>query len=253
MNRRKLLKTAATGLFVAAAPAIIRPSDAQILQFSGRPTPSTPSGIPLAWNAPQFSGNTPSSPVTLTSGQTLSNRSFTGSAAPGQSSSIIMNNNTSIINCNVDSDECVRIKDGNYTIQDCYLEATGIPGDHADTIQCYNGGPARFIINITRSCVVAHNDDATAGLFAADDCTGDMFITDVVFWGGPFGMKINADVGGDTRLWLNRVYFVGPFGTAPYTFLDYMGGQVLVQQWDDVYNATIVGGVLIPGSPLAPP
>lgn len=254
MNRRKFLKATAAALFIPVVPAIICPSDAQILQFSGAAVSDPPvNSIPLTYSAAQFSSNESQAPLTLTNDQTLLNKSITASGSPSLPASVVMANNSTIKNCRIDSDECVRVGNGTYTIEDSYLEATGSGDDHADTIQAYAGGPARFIINITRCSIVAHNTAATAGLFTADDCTGDIFLTDVVFNGGPFGMKIHADAGGDTRLYLNRVYFVGPFGTAPYTFLDFAGGKVIAEQWDNVYNATIVNDELVVGSPLSPP
>ncbi len=81
--------------------------------------------------------------------------------------------------------------------------------DHADGIQAYSPG-SRGNLTITNSSIVSHNTAANAGLFIADNYGGSVTLNNVVFQGGPTGLKIYADDQPITVA-LKDVYFVGPF------------------------------------------
>ncbi|WP_245320001.1 Ig-like domain-containing protein, partial [Bradyrhizobium sp. LMTR 3] len=135
------------------------------------------------------------------------------------------------------------------TISNSYLESTGQGSDHADTIQIYAPGSTGNV-TITNTTIVAHNTAATAGMFVADDWSGTLTFDNVVFQGGPFGLRIAADAN-DISVSLKDVYFVGPFGYDDILFQE-VNADINITQWENVRSATIVNGELVPG-PLIPP
>ena len=148
--------------------------------------------------------------MTVSNGKAVENKSITET---GHTASIILGSGGGkALSCRVNSREGVRIGGGgDFEIDGCYLEATGQGDDHADTIQHYSPG-SRGTLTLTNSTIRAHNQAATAGLFCADNWTGEFNITNVVFHGGPFGLRLHPDSGGDNIIRLRDVYFVGPFG-----------------------------------------
>jgi hypothetical protein len=99
----------------------------------------------------------------------------------------------------------------------------------------------------------------TAGLFTADGTTGHLQLDHVIFDGGPRGFVASCD--GATTVGMNHVYFInGSFDTAGYHLNVGMfttpgcnaSGWTLTQ-WDDVWNADIVDGVLVPTDEIPPP
>lgn len=212
-----------------------------------------PNTIPLSFDDPIFTGMTElTTGVSVPNGQNLTRRSIIHSnPAPA---TIMCGGDNDITLCRVMSPECVRIGNGRYLFDGCYLESEGAGDDHADTIQAYAGpGGGVFDLTIRNSLIRAYTTAATAGLFVADNCVGDVTCENVVFRGGPFGARLHADVGGNINIRFKDVFFVGPFGTAPYMFLDYGGGECVIEQWDNVRNATIVDGVLVPGAVISSP
>lgn len=204
--------------------------------------------IPLSWNDSQFSGATSSSSVRLQNGGTLSNTSITDT---GSVASVVGSGSFTLNNVRVDSREGVRIGgSGDIKISNSYLEATGEGSDHADTIQAYAPGGTGNV-TITNTSIVAHNNAATAGMFVADDYAGSFTFDNVVFQGGPYGLRVHADER-DITLSLKDVYFVGPFGYDPFMFLE-AGGDIRITQWENVRTATIVNGELVPGALISPP
>lgn len=221
---------------------------------SSAPDPDPePNTIPISFDDPMFTGMTElTSALTLSDGQDLTRRSIIENVS--SPASIVCNGNNEITHCRVLSRECIRLVGSTYLIDGCYLESEGTGDDHADTIQVYAGPEGGvFDITVRNSHIRAHTTAATAGFFIADNCVGDVTCENVIFQGGPFGVKFHADVGGDINVWFKDIFFVGPFGTAPYTFLDYGGGEVVIQQWDNVRHATIVDGVLVPGELIPSP
>jgi hypothetical protein len=75
-----------------------------------------------------------------------------------------------------------------------------------------------------------------------------------VFHSGQFGCRAFPDVGGDMHIDFDTVYFVGPYNSAPFDIGQSIGGHVtVIDRWVNVFNATIVGGVIVPGSAIPPP
>lgn len=211
--------------------------------------PSEEGDIPLSWDHECFDNCNNSSAVTVQKGQTLNAKSITDT---GHTASIV-NQAGTVQTCRVNSREAVRIASGGvHTITGSYLEATGQGDDHADTIQAYSPG-SRGTLKVSNTSIVAHNQAATAGLFIADNWTGTIELTDVVFQGGPYGCRIHPDTGGDNILKFRNVFFVGPFGYGPYLFGNAGGHRNIFEVWDNVRHATIQNGELVPGNVIPKP
>lgn len=209
------------------------------------------SSIPITFNDPMFTGMTAlTSRVTLSNNQTLNRRSIVESS--GEPSITCLGNNT-ITFCRVNSRECVRVTDNNVTITNCYLESTGVGSDHADTIQAYSPGANGGTVRVTNTHIRAHTTAATAGYWTADSWSGTIVLDNVIIQGGPYGFRAHPDPGCHINFNFNNVFFVGPFGAAAYLIRDIGSGTHTIQQWNNVRNATIVNGVLVPGSLIPSP
>ena len=204
--------------------------------------------IPLSWNDPMFSGVTSSNAVTLKNGATLSDKSITDT---GNIASVVGQGSFTVDQVRIDSREGVRLGgDGNIVINNSYIETTGTGADHADGIQAYSPGSSGNL-TITNTSIVSHNSAANAGLFIADNYGGSVTLNNVVFQGGPTGLKIYADDQPITVA-LKDVYFVGPFMFDPLV-IEEIRSDIHITQWDNVRYATIVNGELVPGALIKAP
>lgn len=204
--------------------------------------------IPLSWNDPLFSDNASSGSVTLKDGGTLSNKSIT---TTGDLASVVGSGSFTLDDVRINSGEGVRIGgSGDIVINNSYIETTGQSGDHADGIQAYDPGGTGNV-TITNSAIVSHNNNATAGMFIADSYSGTFTFNNVMFEGGPFGLRIAADAK-DIYVSLTDVYFVGPFMYDALLFQE-VNAHIHITHWENVRYATIVNGELIPGALIAPP
>jgi hypothetical protein len=203
---------------------------------------------PLIWNDPLFSSVKNSGSVTLQNGGTLSDVSITDS---GNIASVVGNGGFTLDTVRINSQEGVRIGgSGNININNSYIETTGLAGDHADGIQAYDPGGTGNV-TITNSTVVSHNDNATSGMFIADSYSGSFAFDNVVFEGGPFGLRIASDAN-DCYVAMKDVYFVGPFMYDPLLFQE-THAPIHITEWDNVRYATIQNGVLVPGALIPAP
>lgn len=216
------------------------------------PQSTSVGAIPLSFNDPIFTGMTERTiQLWLSRGQNLSRTSIREQVS--EPASIGMSGDNTVDYCRVDSREGFRVSgSGTFTIRNCYIETQGLSGDHADGLQTYSPGN-RGTLTIRNTTIRSHNHDATAGIFVADNWTGTIDLQDVVFIGGPFGLRIHSDVGGDNYVYMKNVYFVGPFQYSPLLFSDVGGHVNHIMLWDNVRNAAIVNGVLVPGSLIVPP
>jgi hypothetical protein len=208
--------------------------------------------IPLTFNDPMFTGMTElTATVGLTSGQTLSHTSIIEQSG---GSTIFAPGANTISYCRVSSRECVRITDGVLNIDHCYFEAFGIDDDHADVLQAYSPGTRGAAVTIKNSYIRAGTVAATAGMFVADNWGGSITFEDVVVHGGPFGVRLMADgAGADLTISFKNVYFVVPFGAAPFSFENYGGGVHTITQWVNVRAASIMDDKLIIGDLIPQP
>jgi hypothetical protein len=208
--------------------------------------------IPLSWNDPLFSGLTNSSATVVQNGGSLSNFSTTDS---GSIASVLLDGSATLNDIRINSEEAIRIgASGNVTINNSYLQTAGVGSDHADTIQTFVGGGGHGNVTITNSTIAASLSSQNSGMFVADGYYGNFTFNNVVFEGGPVGLKINADAGAghDDSVALSNVYFVGPFQFDPFLFTK-VNANIHITQWDNVRYATIVNGQLVPGALIPPP
>lgn len=204
--------------------------------------------IPLSYNDARFNSNTASTNVAGGSGLIVTKKSITDT---GDVASIYCQGSATIDTCRVNSREGVRVGGpGLVSITNCYLEATGIGADHADVIQAYAPNSTGTIM-IRTTAIAAHPQNATAGLWIADGYQATVDLKDVVFIGGPYGFRAHPD-GGDNFISLENVYFVGPFAFGAIYLGDTAGHHNVIVKWINVRNATIVNGVLVPGTAIPP-
>lgn len=217
------------------------------------------SGVPLSFNDPIFAGvSINNKAIRLTKDQSLADRSI---ELPANDLTVLCLGNNSLKRCRVKSREAVRIAGGgSFTIDSCWLEAVGIGNDHADCIQCYSPGDTGTLhiknttIRAYRTSDLTPPQVGSQGLFVADNWTGTVICQDVVFWGaGNYACQIFPDVGGDTHISFQNVFFVGPFQYGPYNIRHAGGHRIVVDRWDNVCHAKIVDGAIIAGTPIPPP
>jgi len=234
---------ATTILFLTPLLAAAQRPDPPVLLEPGElPPPPPPSSqlFPMSWNDPMFADVATSSAVNLRNGAVRSNLSITDS---GNIASVVGGSFT-LNTSRISSREAIRADGGDIQINWVWAEAKGIGDDHADVLQCYGPG-SRGDITVRNTTFRAYNQAATAGYFAADNWNGIHRFENVLFWGGPFGLRLNSD-GGD-GVYMKNVYFVGPFMWAPFQI------QVPILQWENVYHATIQNGQLVVGDPIPRP
>lgn len=285
MNRRKFLKTSA-GLFVAAAPAIILPreADAQLLNLKfGAPIPDPPppaTSIPMSFSDPRFASNTPAARVliTATSGTTTNQTWEEYPTYPDGVSAFEWGSTSGTYNlslCNFDWREGIRISADNgahLTVDQCFINTVGFDypplPDHADGLQGFSGsGGSRANFTITNTCFRSYSDAeaatvygglaiGSAGFFWADNMRGDITLDNVLFWGGGRGIDIYADTG-TTNLTFRNVYLASSPNGSPWEGHDYdiraTGGTLNILEWTNVKYATVVGGVIVPGASIPSP
>jgi hypothetical protein len=244
--------TGSIALTVSASATNGYGGGAGIATINYAPQSTSVGAIPLTFNDPLFANmvEKTSGDIQVPSGTTLSNTSVKEQTA--NTATFLMNDGSTLDHCRCISREGVRLGAGTQTIKSCYLEAQGKSGDHADVIQAYAPGAKGSLI-VRNTTLRAYNHDATAGIFVADNWTGTIDLQDVVFIGGPYGLRVHPDVGGDNYVYLKNVYFVGPFQFGPFLLTDVGGHVNRIRLWDNVRNATIVNGMLVPGSLIAPP
>lgn len=148
----------------------------------------------------------------------------------------------------IQSRECIRAIKGNIVISDSYLEATGQDDDHADVIQAY--GPGNHgTITLRNTSIVAHNTSATAGIFVADNWKPDLVdLENVMFHGGPFGLRLHADGYMNAHLRMKNVCFVGPFRFRKFFITDF-----IIDEWTNVNDCVIQNGQLVVVRPIRRP
>jgi hypothetical protein len=212
--------------------------------------------IPLSWNDPMFNGIAASDSVEIQNGGALSNYS---SANDGPIATVLLDGSATLNDVRINSNEGVRIGgSGNINISNSFIETTGLPGDHADGIQAYSPGGVGNV-TVTNTTIVTNASNDNAGFFVADSYSGNFTFNNVVFDGGLYGLRINADAGaGHTyNVALNNVYFIqGSFTYDPFLIYvppGYGGAQLNITEWNNVRWATIVNGQLVPGALIAPP
>lgn len=213
------------------------PSDPPADPLSDDPE-SQQSGPPLSFNDARFSNATSLNQVmTVSAGGSLTDKSveeYSGSP------SITCSGSCTLTRVRVNSRECIRGVQDNIVITDSYLEATGSANDHADVIQTYSPG-SRGTITLRNTSIVAHNDDATAGIFVADNWEPDLIdLENVMFKGGPYALRLHADGYSNAHLRMKNVCFVGPFGYDMFIIDGFT-----IDEWTNVNECVIQNGQLV--------
>jgi hypothetical protein len=211
--------------------------------------------IPISFDDSMFTGMTElTDSVILNDGINLTRTSI---VEQGGNYSILCHMNNAVTYCRVQSREAVRLEGGAVLIQHCYLEAEGIEAeeDHADVLQCYSPGARGAAMTVKNTHVRAFNTAATAGFFVADDWGGSLTFEDVIFQGGPYGLRVISDPGCHIDVAMKNVFFVSPWGVdgGPFSFEEIDTGTISITQWLNIHEATIVGGTLVPGNAIPQP
>lgn len=204
---------------------------------------------PLSWSDTVFANAVTSGALVLSSGATRSNLSIT---ADGPQASVQCNGSCSLDHIRISSREGVRCVTGTLNIDSMWIEAQGVSGDHADGLQCYSPGSSGTNI-IKNTTFRAYNNNATAGYFSADNWKGSHSFENVLFWGGPFGLRVTFD--GGSSVSLKDVYFVkGSFMYSAFLFdPDSSGKAVPILKWENVRWVTIVNGQMVIGDLIPKP
>lgn len=149
------------------------------------------------------------------------------------------------------------------TINECYINCVGFDDDHADAFQGYiqTGG----LIVITNSHIRAYTPEeaiATYGgtatgstcWFWSDGSEGTIRLQNVILHGGDRMFTVNCD-SGVTHIDFDHVYFIPEPGYPETWFasIENFGGSFVIDQWNEVREASIVAGVLVPGAVIPSP
>ncbi|WP_143273012.1 hypothetical protein [Bradyrhizobium canariense] len=231
-------------------------SQAPNLASSPPSFPAPASTPPLSFDDPRFAGNT-SEPYTRYG-------KFFGNGEVVEHRSWDYNNDGSSVVCGDCTLKYSRIRSnegfrcigssglGGINIDGVYIETKGLPGDHADGLQCYDPGKTNTITVRNATFKTYNNTNATAGFFYADGLGGSVSFENVLFWGGPYGLRMHPG-GMDVTVSLKDVYFVGPFLYGALLINNAGGGTMMITKWENVRSATIVNGQLVPGNLIPPP
>lgn len=264
-KKYKLVEVVAQQSAPAPTPA---PAPAPVVE----PPPATIGSIPLSKADPRFAANAVWMKGSFARG-ILSNKKWDDSPSYGSgepcfnwtgNGSDVLTIDKALIDCR----EGPRIAPGStptatLNITDSFINCVGKGTDHADGMQAYD--PRGIgLVDVKRTCFRSYSDAearakygsgfiGSCGFFWADAMAGEVRFTDVVFWGGGRGVAIYADAG-TTRVSFKNVYFVpGPDGWTGFDFdIRATGGKLEIDAWD-VYEATIVNGVLVPGKAIPKP
>ena len=201
-----------------------------------------PAVVPLSFDDPVFANATNmDSNANSPAGAVLSDKSIVVDGAPAS----IGYGAFTLNRVRIRSSEAIRVGGGDVTLNWVWAESQGVPGDHADSLQCY-GPESTGLVTVNNTTFRAHNDHATAGYFAADNWRGTHRLNNVLFWGGPVGLRLNRD--GGAGVYLKNVFFVkDSFKFRPYQI------NIPILQWQNVRYVSIVNGQLVMGEELPQP
>ncbi len=244
------------------------------------------STIPLSFNDARFASNTAGSTANVSGNTTYANKTWDDSplfnTPPNWDSEAPFDWVASGTTFNISKSrwkwrEGFRAGCDNNAIlnmSECYIECVGrdmtafgaTRPDHSDCFQAYSPGGSG-VFNISKTCFRAYTDEeafalyggnfiGSAALMYADDFQGELNLTDVLFWGGQKGIEFYADVGTST-VRFNNVYFVPSSNPWPGNKI-IMGvpgatAQLIIAEWNNVREATIVNGAIVPGALIPEP
>lgn len=233
--------------------------------------PVTVGIIPMTFNDSIFASNVPgqvfSNPITQGPSGTISNQDWneTPGYASGDQCWTWLGGNLNMNQCRVDWREGPRLAgaSGTFHVDQCYINCVGKGTDHADAFQGFVQTGGTFLL--TNSHIRAYTpqeglDKYGAGtvgstcFFWADASQGLIQVQNTIIHGGDRMFTVNADAGTTTHINFDHVYFVvEPGYPETWLFSATTGGTLVVDQWNEVRQASIVNGVIVPGTPIASP
>lgn len=239
---------------------------------------TTTGGIPMSASDPRFATNVPGTVFNnpVTQGPSGTNNHFDWNGNPAYTSGDQVwtwLNGTSIElgQCRIDWREGPRISSdsGLFHVDQCYINCVGVTTDHADAFQAFGpSGNGVGVISLTNTHVRAYTDAEAlskygAGfigstcMFWADASGGSFKCQNVLFHGGERMVTVNVDPTATVHINFDHVYFVQepgfPITTGWTAGIQSTGGTLIVDNWTNVFNASIVNGVIVPGTPIGSP
>lgn len=211
-----------------------------------------PRSIPMSFNDPMFTNMVElTGAVALVPGQAMSKTSIQEQSGL---SSIGCQGNNKIFLSRVDSRECVRVTVGDCLIEKGYFRAISQPTDHTDGIQVFASGATGGTVTVKDTHITVSNTvDTTACFTASDGWSGTLIFDNVLFNGGPMGLKVGVENGCHIDIYMKDCYFANFSGSDGFIFQDVGTGTHTIHQWDNVRAATIVGNTIVPGALLTQP
>lgn len=255
INRRNLLKAVVP---LIATPAIIKPSFAQILQFSGAPSDDTPAAypFPVSMTDPRFIGMTElNETLNCVASTTYTKLSWIEHDTSAWSA--LMNNDITCNTWRMKTREGLRFR-GNTEVNVNFLmlETYGVDPDHADGFQWEGGDNS---VSFTNSHFRTTSGGFTSG-FIADNSTGIISFENCLLScqaGGNNGFVFYADQGFGTVKVSMKDCFIQETGWAgDAIFINRNDGTTFpceVILWDNVRycdwdqsTGTLTPGSLVP-------
>jgi hypothetical protein len=232
--------------------------------------------IPLSKSDPRFANNTPGPTGPALVGGTLTNKTWDKSPGYPDGDAVFAWRpaatpaTLSIIKSLMDAREGPRIGGGATTtgavikLDQDFINVVGMGDDHPDGLQFFanQGSDGRATCIITNSCIWSYTDAQAVAkygsAFKGSDCIqyADGFggrldvINSALVSGQGFTINIGADDGSTIEVNFDHVYVVGNSGLL---FAQKGSGVCTIKTWNEVRNATIVNGVLVPGSLISKP
>ena len=153
---------------------------------------------------------------------------------------------------------------GTLNVDQGFINCVARTPDHSDGLQTFSEGGSGNV-NITNTCFRSYTDAEALSIYGAgfigsdsidwsDLFQGTISLQNVLIWGGSRGVKIDADVG-TTHVSFDHVYFVpSPDGWTFFkTQIIPTGGTLIIDKWNEVRDATIVNGVIVPNALIPSP
>lgn len=233
--------------------------------------------IPLSKSDSRFASNTAGAGGPFTIGSQV-NRTWDDSPGYTNGDSVwawaplTTHGTFTVSECIIDNREGPRLTGGDsstlniITFDQCFINCVGKTGDHADSIQSFPSTGDRGTLNVTNTCIRSYTLTEAVSvygsgfiesttIFWADGFQGNVNFSNCLFWGG-YRFAIFADPGTTTNVSMTNCYFApSPEGTALLSIeIQGIGGGTLnITSWTNVFEATIVGGVIVPGDPIPSP
>ncbi|MBK8012850.1 MAG: fibronectin type III domain-containing protein [Deltaproteobacteria bacterium] len=238
-------------------------ANSNVATASTEPEGNTGHPFPFAFSDPQFFANTSASdPIDLSCNVPRSDLTITEHREPAAIINNCENGVATIRRVRLGGDggtngtvrEGYRCGgSGTMNIEDTWLEAKGSGADHADVVQCYdpNNSPAATM-NVKHTTIRAYTTSATAGIFVADSYALHLYLTDVLFWGGPYGLRVHDD-GRPGSVHLNNVCFYGESETNNSFGFGAFLLDSTIAEWNNVNWCTIHNGQLVVHGPIPQP